>query len=116
MARIKLIKSKRPVTVNKREYQKVYNTRRWKDLRARKMADNPICEECERKGKTTPAKEVHHIIPFEIDYDLSLAYDYDNLVSLCVECHKEAHEKLRMTGAASGRYSPGNKLEGIEYR
>ena len=115
MAHNKLVKSRRQVTVNKKEYQKVYNTRRWKDLRARKMADNPLCEECERKGKVIPAKEVHHLKPFEIDYDLSLAYDYDNLISLCVECHKEAHEKLRLTGRASGRYYPGVK-EGVEYR
>ena len=114
MAHIKLVKSKRQVTVNKKEYQKVYNTRRWKDLRAAKIRNNPVCEECARKGKTTPAKEIHHIRPFEIDNDLSLAYDYDNLISLCVECHKEAHEKLRMVGAASGRYSPG--VKDYEYR
>jgi 5-methylcytosine-specific restriction protein A len=115
MPTIKLIKSKRPVTVNKKEYQKVYNTRRWKDLRAAKIRNNPVCEECARQGKTTPTKEIHHIKPFEIDNDLSLAYDYDNLISLCVECHKQAHKKLRMVGAASGRYSPGVKRE-VEYR
>lgn len=67
------------------------------------------------KGMVVTAKEVHHIKPFEIDYDLSLAYDYDNLISLCVECHKKAHERLRMVGAASGRYYPGVKAE-VEYR
>lgn len=115
MPTIKLVKSRRQVTVNKQEYQKVYNCRRWKELRARKFADNPICEECERKGRTTPTREIHHIIPFERDNDLGLAYDYDNLISLCIDCHKDAHEKLHMVGAASGRYSPGVK-EGIEYR
>jgi 5-methylcytosine-specific restriction enzyme A len=115
MPTIKLVKSRRQVTVNKQEYQKVYNCRRWKELRARKFADNPICEECVKLGRTTPTKEIHHIKPFEIDNDLSLAYDYDNLISLCVEHHKQAHEKLHMLGAASGRYSPGVKAE-VEYR
>ena len=115
MPTIKLVKSHRQVTVNKKEYQKVYNCRRWKELRAAKFADNPVCEECAKEGRTTPTKEIHHIKPFEIDNDLSLAYDYDNLISLCVECHKQAHEKLRMVGAASGRYSPGVK-QGVEYR
>lgn len=115
MATIKLVKSKKPVTVNKREYQKVYNTKRWKTLRALKIADNPVCEECEKEGRTTPTQEIHHIKPFEINGDMSLAYDYDNLISLCIEHHKQAHEKLRLVGAASGRYYPGRKAE-VEYR
>jgi 5-methylcytosine-specific restriction protein A len=112
MPTIKLFKSRRKEpTVNKKAYQAVYNTPRWKKLRALKVQDAPICEECLKKGKVTPTEEVHHIIPFEIDNDISLAYDFDNLISLCVECHKEAHMKLK-----GGRFSPNYVNEKIEYR
>lgn len=88
-------KRPRVATVNKKAYQKIYNNPRWKELRAYKVGENPLCEECEKKGLTVPVAEVHHRIPFDINgINYELAYDYDNLVSLCVSCHKEAHEKL----------------------
>ena len=112
MPTIKLISKRRAApTVNKKAYQAVYNTPRWKRLRALKVQDSPICEECWKRGRVTPVAEVHHIIPFEIDNDLSLAYDLDNLISLCVECHKEAHKNLK-----GGRFSPNYVNEKIEYR
>ena len=96
MPTITLMKRKpREVTVNKAAYQAIYNTPRWKKLRKAKIKANPLCEECEKKGITTAVAEVHHRIPFDINgIDYEIAYDYDNLVSLCVECHKEAHAKL----------------------
>jgi 5-methylcytosine-specific restriction enzyme A len=95
MPTITLMKKKpREVTINKAAYQAVYNTTKWKRLRRAKIKANPLCEECEKKGITTVAAEVHHIIPFDIGNACELAYDYDNLISLCVECHKEAHAKM----------------------
>lgn len=111
MPTIKLPKSRRQPTYNKAQYQKVYNTPHWKRLRAEKVSCNPVCEVCAAKGITRQVEEVHHIKPFEIDNDLSLAYDYDNLISLCVECHKEAHEQLK-----GGRFSPHYIDKSIEYR
>jgi 5-methylcytosine-specific restriction protein A len=86
-------------TVNKAAYQKVYNTRRWKRLRRLKLQNNPICEKCWERGRVTPTEEIHHIVPFA--QDMELAYDYDNLIALCIECHKEMHKHIR---------------DGIEYR
>ena len=96
MPTITLMKKKpREVTVNKAAYQSVYNTPQWKRLRKAKIKANPLCEECEKKGMTTIAREVHHIVPFDINgIDNDIAYDYDNLICLCVDCHKEAHAKL----------------------
>jgi 5-methylcytosine-specific restriction protein A len=111
MPTIKLSKTKRRPTYNKAGYQKVYNTPRWKRLRAEKVANNPVCELCAAKGITRVVEEVHHLVPFEIDNDLSLAYDYDNLISLCVECHKQLHMDLK-----GGRFSPHYINQDIEYR
>ena len=111
MPTIKLPKSRRQPTYNKAQYQKVYNTPRWKRLRAEKFAANPVCEVCAAKGIARLTEEIHHIVPFEIDNDLSLAYDYDNLISLCVECHKKMHEQLK-----GGRFSPHYVDKSIEYR
>jgi hypothetical protein len=33
--------------------------------------------------------ELHHIIPKSVD--ASLVYDEDNIITLCIECHREAH-------------------------
>ena len=80
--------------INKGLYQKVYQDRRWKRLRAAKKRNNSLCEHCLARGIIKQMDEVHHIIPFDINDYERLAFDYDNLVSLCVECHRAAHRKL----------------------
>ena len=57
--------------------------RAWKKLRARFLLQHPLCEQCKREGRLTPAEEVHHI--------LSLANGgtngESNLMALCKSCH-----------------------------
>lgn len=75
------------------EFQNVYNSVRWKMIRAKKIEDaNGLCELCLKKGLYKPGKHVHHIIP--IEQDMSKAYDYDNLIVLCAECHNEQHDRI----------------------
>jgi len=87
--------SSRDLDRQRRERMKIYNSQRWRDLRAWKMVCNPLCEKCERKGKVTPADDVHHVISFMSTDDpverLRLALDFDNLMSLCDWCHAEEH-------------------------
>lgn len=89
---------KRDITVSKRSYQKIYQDSAWFRLRRRKLKNNPLCEICETNGKVVQTQEVHHIIPFDYGIDEEdkkrLAFDYDNLMSLCIECHKSEHKKL----------------------
>lgn len=77
------------------ERRKIYSSERWRRLRAWKFACNPLCEDCEEQGKTTPAEDIHHIISFMSVTDpserLFLAYDFDNLRSLCKKCHQKHH-------------------------
>ncbi len=75
----------------------VYNTARWRRLRAAKMMSDPLCEVCLAKGITKPATDVHHIQSFMCAEEASarsvLAFDPSNLMSLCDECHSEIHKR-----------------------
>lgn len=60
-----------------------------------KIRRNPLCELCEEHGVVTPVEEVHHKISFMRTQDVQerarLAYDIDNLQSLCRSCHQYQH-------------------------
>lgn len=77
------------------ERRKVYNTERWRRLRAWKFACNPLCEMCLEDDKVVPAEDIHHIVSFMSTDDPTqrnfLAYDFDNLMSLCKQCHGIIH-------------------------
>ena len=91
-------KDNRIPTIRKGKYQDIYQDKRWKKLRAAKLRENPLCERCESKNTINPASEVHHKIPFDtgvtIEQTEELAFDYDNLMSLCIPCHSEIHDEL----------------------
>ena len=74
---------------------KIYNTPQWKNLRKIKLQANPVCEMCLNEGKVTPTEEIHHIRPILTGQDelemMDIAYDYNNLISLCKECHHKIH-------------------------
>lgn len=75
--------------------RKAYNNSSWRKTRDTYMKEHPICEECLKYGKVTPAEDIHHIkSPFkngEINYTLLL--DYTNLMALCKTCHAEIHNR-----------------------
>lgn len=72
-----------------------YNGKKWKNKAEKiKRRDKYRCVWCRRYGKTSPAEVVHHIKRVE-DYP-ELAFENENLVSLCRKCHNKAHpEKVR---------------------
>lgn len=57
--------------------------RAWKRIRDRYIAANPLCEECKKNNRLTPATEVHHILPLS----RGGTHAVDNLMSLCTPCH-----------------------------
>jgi 5-methylcytosine-specific restriction endonuclease McrA len=90
------------------EYRRIITGKRWQELRGAYMLKNAIrnggfCEQCVKDyfvGGPRPrrATEVHHIVPIEsahtrVDME-ALAYDENNLIALCSECHHEAHRRL----------------------
>jgi len=91
---INLGKRKNPdKTIALKRHQDIYQDKRWKRVRAAKFRNNPLCEDClhETPARVTQTEEVHHNI--DIDTAPEMAFDYDNLVSLCIEHHKLRHRK-----------------------
>lgn len=85
-----------------RERIAVYSSARWIRLRALKFANTPLCELCAKEGKTTVAEDIHHIVSFMSTDDkvrrYQLAYDYDNLMSLCKRHHQLVHNAKGIGG------------------
>lgn len=76
-------------TVKTKKADKFTNTSRWRSLKSDiKLRDKGICRLCFIKGRIEyKALQVHHIhkrseVP-------ALAYEPDNLVTLCRTCHNE---------------------------
>jgi 5-methylcytosine-specific restriction protein A len=57
----------------------------WRRLREVVLDAEPLCRECAKRGRATPAKEVDHILPLR-DGGTN---DRENLQPLCCECHDD---------------------------
>lgn len=79
------------------KYRKLIHSRKWRELRKRKLSDSVWCEDCLREGYRELATEVHHEVPVINGRTMSqmatLAYDYNNLRALCHPCHVRRHER-----------------------
>lgn len=88
-------------------YKKLIVCHRWQMLRRKKFLANPICEDCLKEGRVTPTEEVHHLIPVERGRDEAemrqLAYDYNNLRSLCRACHAKYHAPPEKEGTKAAK-------------
>ena len=94
MAYIQKPKKNRANEDRKKERQQIYDTKRWRDLRLLKLQLNPCCEICGGVENL----HVHHIVSmFDGYYDPQtydkLAYDINNLQTLCEKCHNDIHKK-----------------------
>lgn len=73
-----------------------YGTAAWQAVRDEAMhRDAFLCVDCKKKGRITPAEEVHHIIPITPSNlnDPSVTLNLTNLVSLCKRCHASRHKR-----------------------
>jgi 5-methylcytosine-specific restriction protein A len=80
----------------RKERHKIYNSKEWKAIRDVVIREQPLCVDCLKENRITPAEEVHHIISFmkfaESDpRRIEYAYKKDNLVPLCRQCHIYRH-------------------------
>lgn len=73
-----------------KEAKSFYDSRAWQRCREVVLKrDNHLCQECLRHGRLTRATMVHHKQHYRTHK--SLAYDADNLESLCASCHNREH-------------------------
>jgi 5-methylcytosine-specific restriction protein A len=70
-----------------------YASPRWRRLRRAFLAEHPLCAECHQAGRIEPAIDVHHINARESNQEI--AFDWDNLQSLCKACHSKKTRKSR---------------------
>lgn len=69
-----------------------YDSPKWRRKRnAILRRDHYQCQLCKRFGRITPAKLVHHKL--ELSEYPELAFDDDNLVSVCQACHNKLHDE-----------------------
>lgn len=80
-------------------YNRMIQSKRWLLLRRTKLTANPLCEDCKERGIYVPASEIHHVIPCETASSVigmqNLMFDYNNLRSLCHDCHVTTHRLLK---------------------
>lgn len=58
---------------------------KWRTARQGYLAHHPLCAECQKHGRITPATVVDHIIPHK--GNKKLFWDHDNWQPLCKACH-----------------------------
>ena len=84
------------------KYGRFYNSAEWRTLsRVRLQGDGYRCVKCK-----AIASEVDHIKPIQTPEGWELRLDYDNLQSLCLDCHNKKHERFR--GGTGRRYNKTN--------
>ncbi len=72
--------------------------RAWKRIRDRYIKAHPLCEQCEKAGRLTPAEEVHHVLPLSHGGTNNTS----NLMALCKPCHS------RITAESGDRWGRSN--------
>jgi 5-methylcytosine-specific restriction protein A len=70
------------------EINKRYNSN-WRKISAEYRKAHPICEECLKVNRLTPAALVHHIKTLEDGG----THEVGNLMALCGSCHSAIHAK-----------------------
>lgn len=102
MPTINLPKKKKHIKQGRtKEAYDLYNTSQWKNLRRNYFILHPLCEECLKRDIIKPTEEIHHIKPIltgktKLEME-SLAYDPNNLIALCKECHHKQHSNYGRT-------------------
>ena len=96
-------------------YQRLLNSKRWKELRAWKLQQNPLCELCQAEGYVTSAIDIHHKTPVEsarTPQEMeALCFNPSNLQSLCIPCHQRVHREARSHTKAAHLQRERDRLE-----
>ncbi len=65
-----------------------YNSKAWRRIANAQLKREPLCAECLKEGRVTPAEIADHIQPIR---EGGARLDMENLQSLCRACHNRKH-------------------------
>jgi 5-methylcytosine-specific restriction protein A len=90
---------RREVAQRYEKYQRGYSPRvrygrAWEKIRNAYVERHPLCEDCRRRGRLTPTREVHHIVPLSDGG----THAWANLRALCKPCHSAITAKTHKLG------------------
>lgn len=77
-------------------WRRLYNTRRWRDIRSAQLSAEPLCQACAQLGRITPATVCNHL-----DKDSKSTVDgffAGPFSSLCAPCHDAGEQKAESAG------------------
>lgn len=77
--------ARQPLSEYRAQTNALYKTGRWRVMRTKQLAREPLCRICAAEKRLTVATEVDHIRPHK--GNKALFYDISNLQSLCHRCH-----------------------------
>ena len=84
------MKQKKLYSVHRRTHrQSFYQHRAWRRIRAIQLRRAPLCENCQKQGKLSPANTCDHIDPTWESWEDFIKGPFQ---SLCPECHKDKTE------------------------
>lgn len=73
------------------EEVRFYNSKGWRSLAAARLQhDGYKCKICGQY-----ATEIDHIVPIQTPEGWTRRYDWDNLQSLCTQCHNKKHDRYQ---------------------
>ena len=79
--------------------QQLYNSSKWKSVRDQHKRAFPLCQACLRAEpeRTTAGVLVDHVIEYKPGDNF---FDWDNLETLCTNCHNVKHKRGKAVKAA----------------
>ena len=100
-----------------REHHALYGRARWRRFRLLVLQRSPLCVRCHRAGYIVAATDVHHLTPLRDD--ISRAFDFGNVETLCHECHSRETAVESSKGpqiTATGEVSQRGPVSRVIYR
>lgn len=98
-----------------KDYQRMLNSKRWRELRAWQLERQPLCEICHAEGYVRSAVDVHHRQPVESGRTVAemeqLCFSPSNLQSLCISCHARVHKEARSHSRDNHQQRADERLE-----
>ena len=92
-------------TPNYIKRRKIYQSKKWQELRNAHFIANPLCYICSLMNRVKSGEDVHHLRHLEdldgaeLEYE---AYNPLNIITVCKTCHQKLHSEWRNINTLEG--------------